>query len=303
MMNRKQEASTAIPQVVFLHIPKTAGMSLRGLFVKNYRGVPHFNTDLGDLTESFWQSCLDRVRLMPKDELGRHRVFKGHMPFGLHEMLPGTVDYITFLRDPLKRVVSHYRMHCRKNVLPADLVIDPSKKDWNLKDYPVFLRDLDNLQTRLLAGADLSLPFGACTEEHLRQAKANLDRHFKFVGLTEQFDLSLMVLERLCGWRWHFYVPDNRATSDSTYLSPELLEAIRHQNRFDYDLYRYAEERLRKQVASYGWLLKAEWRLFRLGNYVHQAIHVSKHSIQRRLGVERRKAMISDLSAKDIKQG
>jgi hypothetical protein len=299
MMNRSEEADLKrTPKVIFLHIPKTAGMSLRGLFVKNYRGAPQFNTDLKDLTFEAWQTCLDMVKQMPSENLEQFRVFKGHMPFGLHKVLPGPVDYITFLREPVKRVISHYRMLHRKNVFPSGLVIDPSKKNWNLDAFPTFFRDLDNLQTRMLSGANLNDPFGTCTEEHLRQAKANLDQ-FKFVGLTEQFDLSLMLLKRLCGWRWHFYVPDNRSTGDPAPLSPALLEEIRNLNRFDYELYRYAEERLQRLVDEHGWKVKAECRLFQQGNYLHQALHVWKHRSKRSLGIERREAMMVELPGKD----
>ena len=36
------------------------------------------------------------------------QVFKGHMPFGIHKRLPQDYTYITFLRDPIERVVSAY---------------------------------------------------------------------------------------------------------------------------------------------------------------------------------------------------
>lgn len=301
MPSRKPELlspSAEVPKVIFLHIHKTAGMSLRGLFAKNYRRVPHFNTELEEMSADGWKKCVDRINRMPSDELERCRVFKGHMPFGLHELVPGPVEYITFLRDPVSRVVSHYQMQCRKKVLSPDLVIDPAKSDWNLGAHPIFSRSLDNGQTRMMAGASLTLPFGACTEKHLHQARENMDRHFKFVGLTEQFDLSLILLNRLCGWRWHFYVPDNRAPENPAQLSPSVLQAIRDLNRYDYELYRHAQERFQRLVDQYGWSLRAECRLFRAGNYLHQCHHVWRHRIKRWLGVEQRKAMIDDFPVK-----
>ena len=44
-------------------------------------------------------------------------MFKGHMTFGLHEVLPQTATYITVLRDPVDRVISafyfmrNYKLH------------------------------------------------------------------------------------------------------------------------------------------------------------------------------------------------
>ncbi len=285
----------SIPKVVFLHIPKTAGMSLRGLFVKNYREGKHFNTELGSGMIENWGKCLSRIKKMSGDELRQYLIFKGHMPFGLHEVLPFPVEYITFLRDPVQRAVSHYKMLCRNKIIPSDHLIDSAQTDWNLAKYPELGYSFDNCQTRTLAGVGTDLPFGACSGKHLQMAMENLDRHFKFVGLTEQFDLSLMLLGRVCGWKWHFYVPDNVSANGSFSISPDLVEAIRRLNRFDFELYRHAQERFQRQADHYGWGLKAEHHLYSLGNRLHQQLHIWGHRVKHRLGIERRKAMIAGL--------
>jgi hypothetical protein len=261
------------PQIIFLHIHKTAGMSLRGLFVKNYRDGVHFNTGVMELDRPEWDACLDRLREMDPGEMASYRVFKGHMPFGLHEALAEPSRYITFLRDPVRRALSQYRMVVRKKQLPSDHRIDPSRPDWNLGARPSLARSLDNGQTRVLAGAALDLPFGGCTEEHLRLAMRNLDTHFEFVGLTEQFDLSLMIMLHVCGWKWRFYVPDNVTPQDAVIIPPEIVEQIRLLNRFDLQLYRHAEERFACLVKEAGWKLRAKYRVFVWGNKVHQLLH------------------------------
>ena len=281
-------------QLVFLHIPKTGGMSLRGLFVKNYRTAKHFNTHLENLTTEGWNQCLARIKSMSPDEVAQYRIFKGHMQFGLHRILPSPVKYITFLRDPVQRAVSHYKMLCHKRI-PSDHLIDLSRSDWNLTKYPELCYSLDNGQTRALAGVDLDLPFGACSEKHLQMALENLDRHFKFVGLMEQFNLSLLLLGRVCDWKWHFYVPDNIATRNSIQLSPAVVEAIRSLNCFDFELYRHAQKRFQHLVDSYGWRLKVEHRTYNLANRVHQYLHIWRHRVKQHLGIEQRKAMISSL--------
>jgi hypothetical protein len=275
-------------RIIFLHIHKTAGMSLRGLFVKNYRDGGHFNTGLMEIDAADWDACRDRVRRMHPETMAACQVFKGHMPFGLHELLPGPRRYITFLRDPVRRALSHYRMAVRKNQLPADHRIDPSLPDWNLRAAGALARSFDNGQTRMLAGADLRLPCGACTEEHLQLARHNLDTHFDFVGLTEQFDLSLMLLRRVCGWKWRFYVPDNVAPVDSIFIPSEIVEQVRALNRFDVELYRHAQERFRLLLENYGWRLRGEHQLFVQGNRGHQLLHQWRHARKtRRLGRQR----------------
>lgn len=267
------ERANCRPKIIFLHIHKTAGMSLRGLFVKNYRDGAHFNTNLMEIEANEWDACLDRVRRMGPNTRASYRVFKGHMPFGLHEALPEPSRYITFLRNPVRRVLSYYRMAVRKKQLPSGHQIDPSRPDWNLGAHPALARSFDNGQTRLISGASLQLPFGGCTDEHLRQAKHNLDTHFEFVGLTEQFDLSLLLMQGICGWKWRFYVPDNVAPQDSVFIPPEIEENIRILNRYDLELYRYVAEQFERLVSREGWKLRAKHGVFIFGNKVHQLLH------------------------------
>jgi hypothetical protein len=291
MWNVVPKLSRPRSPIIFLHIHKTAGMSLRGLFVKNYRAGGHFNTGLMEIDAGGWEACQNHVRHMDAETMAAYRVFKGHMPFGLHELLPEPSRYITFLRDPVRRALSHYRMAVRKNQLPRNHQIDPARADWNLLGAPALGRSLDNGQTRMLAGADLRLPFGACTEEHLRMAKHNVDTHFDFVGLTEQFDLSLILLRRLCGWKWHFYVPDNVAPADSLSIPEEIVEQVRVLNRFDAELYCHARQRFERLAKNYGWRLQAEHRLFVRGNRVHQLLHQWRQARKTRLLEQRRPAM------------
>ena len=279
------------PQIIFLHIPKTAGMSLHGLFIRNYRGKPIFNMEVKNITETEWQAALDRIGKIPQEELQRYAVFKGHMIFGLHELLPGPAEYITFLRDPVRRIVSHYKMVRGHPKFPTGHMIDPAKDMWNLTEYPALFRSLDNYQTRAMAGIDFELPFGACAEEHLRIAKANMDRHFKFVGLTEQFDLSLMLMRHVCGWGWRYYIADNVAADASVQVPASVLESLRQLNRLDLELYRHAQEKFDRLVDRYGWRLKVECQAYRLGNQLHLRLHQGRHKIKQLLGIEGRKVM------------
>lgn len=278
-------------KIIFIHIHKTAGMSLRGLFVKNYRESRHFNTGLMEIDQAGWDACVHSIKRLDAEAIKGFRVFKGHMPFGLHEILPAPCRYITFLRNPVQRVLSHYRMAVRKRQLPTYHQLDPNRFDWNLGAAPELGRSFDNWQTRILAGASPGLPFGACTDEHLHLAKRNIDTHFEFVGLTEHFDLSLTLMRHLCGWKWHFYVPDNVAPPDSICVLPDVIEKIRHLNRFDCELYRHAQDRFQVLVDHHGWRLRGEHRLFALGNAAHQLVHRWRHTRRARALKPSRPAM------------
>jgi hypothetical protein len=277
--------------VIFFHIPKTAGMSLHGMFVRQYRGRAIHNMGVKNITVEDWQRGLERVRQMPAAERDAMAVFKGHMIFGLHELLDRPARYVTFLRDPVKRFLSHYRMVHRLGSLPPETVLDAALPMWGLAAYPALYRSIDNYQVRALSGADFDLPFGACRQEHLAQAKDNLERHFAFVGLTEQFDRSLLLLRRVLGWKWRFYMSDNIAPEAHAWVAPGTVEKLREINRLDADLYAFAQEKFERLAAQHGLALRAELAAFRAGNWAHARLHRGRHGLKRLLGIERRPAM------------
>jgi hypothetical protein len=255
-------------------------MSLRGLFVKNYRHALHFNTGITEIDEDSSSDLISRIQSLSTETLERYTVFKGHMLFGLHQYLPTSPGYITFLRDPVKRAISHYNMHRRHGIISPDHQIDPSRPDWNMGAYPGYFRIFDNFQTRLLSNAPLDLPFGAVTENHLQQARDNIERHFKFVGLTEHFDLCLILLRRHAGWKWHFYVPDNVAARAKVAQGNEIAPALGRLNRFDRALCDYVQEKLQQQVREEGFSLRLEYASFRLGNCLHQILGYLRRKIK-----------------------
>ena len=61
----------------------------------------------------------------------------------------------------------------------------------------------------------------------LREAKKNLRRHFSFVGISERFDETLLLLGRTLGWRHVYYRPKlvNKNKPDKGNVLP-VLKAV-----------------------------------------------------------------------------
>src|SRR4030095_15973884 len=123
----------------------------------------------------------------------------GHLYFGAHAFLSQPCTYLTMLRDPVDRVISHYN-YVRHQ--PSHYLYHEACR-MSLRDYVEFCgrQEPNNDQTRLLAGERNVPNFGQCSEEMLNIAKRNLADHFAVVGLTEEFDRSLIIMKRVFKWR------------------------------------------------------------------------------------------------------
>src|ERR1051325_3091753 len=89
--------------LLFLHIPKAGGTTLHSVIERQFSPAVTFS--ITGMTPS--QSIKEFIEL-PPERRERIRLLKGHMPYGLHKYLSVPATYITMLRDPVDRVVSHY---------------------------------------------------------------------------------------------------------------------------------------------------------------------------------------------------
>jgi hypothetical protein len=229
--------------LVFLHIPKAAGRTFYRVLDRQVPAGTVFQLD-----GTHWQASIERLRAMPEEERRRLRVVQGHMGFGVHELFSQTARYITFVRDPVSRIVSHYHYALRsKNHYLHDEVVG---RGLRLRDYATggLTAELENGQTKLLAGPDDDLAEG--TPEDLERAKRHVREHFVLAGLTERFDESLLLLKRDLGWANVAYERENVAPSAPRPPDPETVEAVRERNLLDLELHRFCADLLDERLAA-----------------------------------------------------
>lgn len=245
--------------VVFVHIPKTAGTTLACIL---YR---HYSHD-----RIFFFGCwpeigegLRQYRRLPPSAKTRYRVFLGHQPFGLHEYVPKPVKYMTLLRDPVERVISHYYHRYRKKH-PNDpqSIYQPLV---SLEDYVVSEPFWHNWQCKFLHGpADVFATNGSCPKT-IDTVKRNIEEHSVMVGLTERFDESLVLFKMALGWGAPCYTRMNigNGRPRKQDLSGNVVKAIEQANELDMELYRFAEKRFEEQIGLAGPLFNQELSRFR----------------------------------------
>ncbi len=214
-------------RLTFVHLPKCAGRSFAAILDKwffNAVGDP----DLGCYaTGTIYGQFLGGGKGEAADVLATAdpalRFLRGHIPFGADDTFDLPPLTVTFLRDPVARSLSHF-------AFGAD------RGGWSINTpFAEVIASggiLDNPMTRQLAG--LTSPGQPCTEETLAVAQANLAR-CAFVGLAEQFDLSLQVFLSRFGLPSVIYV--DRGRGKALDLPNDLADDIEPFIAFDRALY------------------------------------------------------------------
>jgi hypothetical protein len=286
-------------KLIFLHIPKTAGSTLRKVITQQYAAdetLKCYYQKRGILL----REALAEMKAIPKEQAARIKIVLGHIGFGVHDHLPWPCSYITMLRDPIDRVISGYYHILRDGSHKFQAEV----QRMSLKEYVSsdLLRSeaarvnavnaMDNGQTRLLAGnvveAEMSgapVEYGRCEEGMLERAKKNLKEHFKVVGLSERFDESLMLMKRVLGWSSIYYVKANvgwnRTRKEE--IGRETLRSIEKYNELDIELYRFASEMFDEAISSQGPLFKRRIDSYRLLNKTYGEARRLVWAIEKRI--------------------
>ncbi len=188
----------------FLHIQKAGGTTLESV-LRRYFAVRHLDAHPGRGWMYTQRELAADLRLNPF-----LRSIAGHWvrPFVDYGVFERRLLWWTVLRDPIKRYISHYQHHVEKmgSSVPFE--------EWSRRE------DHWNWQVRLIAG-----------EPDLVSARRILADKFRFVGLLERFNESLLLLRFRLGL-------DNFKVAYKRAKNPALSGSVRDQIMMNYDRFR-----------------------------------------------------------------
>ena len=224
----KRQITTKIKnnfKLVSIHIPKTAGTSLYKIICEVY--------DKKSVARLDYKPALQKLFVNEKEFNSEVfppniEVVHGHInPNVLMDYfeLGEDVKIITWLRDPVERIISDYYY-----------LIQIIKENYNFDPYNPKI--LDRMTKSLIEFARMEMEKNRMTRFLGRMKPEDMF----FVGTTENFDRDLKRLAQLLNWGSYTSVKVNKTKNKSTDISPEIIEEIRLLNKQDIDLYNKALE-------------------------------------------------------------
>ena len=256
--------------LIFIHIPKTAGSTLRPIMDRNYPRPLIHKLD-------FLPRDLDAFLRLPQQTRSRIRVLQGHFPFGLHEHLSVPADYLTILRDPVNRIISmYYWIHGNEEHVLNTLVRSMSLKDFADSGFEI----TSNHQTGLISG----LPANGDSRA-LAVAQKNLQSEITAFGLNERFDESLLLFKKQLGWKHVFYSRRNvtKSRPRRSEVPASVLKVIQKHNSLDLELYEFARQTFDETIRALGPSFQDEVRRFQRINSVWARFDKGRHALRRSL--------------------
>jgi hypothetical protein len=224
--------------IISIHIRKTAGTSFRRELSEAFGDA--LLLDYGDeIGSDRLLSRLKRIKTSLSAHYNRNRIVDrykivhGHFYGTKYKSLPGRKYYVTFLRDPVERVISNY-FYIKSNPSRSHPdAISIHRRNLSLEEY-VESAESRNLQARFLAGLDL-------------------DR-FQFVGITEHYNRSISLFNKLFGVNLRGDVHQNvtRARPSIDMIDPLLRKRIITLNERDVALYAEGVDHFRRMLRRYG---------------------------------------------------
>lgn len=218
-------------EIVSLHIPKTAGTSFRTILKDKIGESRVVRLDIHDEND---------IRLnekaFTKDKLKKKiKVVHGHFRFvDIREKfdLEPSVKYITWLRDPVERVMSHYYYLIKMAAIKMGEQAEDeilSKIGKTLEEYVIHDQNRNEM-SYFLEGSSLD--------------------DFDFIGIQKDFENELSRFRKVMGWSNIQNQRHNVTGYKKPSVDKETVEFIKSYNKKDVEIYEEALKRHQKIINS-----------------------------------------------------
>ncbi len=231
----------------FIHIPKTAGTTLRYSLYDQFSQENIF-PNLADMNSFSGYPTRNQIsKALTHKRYSNTSLFMGHYPISMSNMFSiddRPIKCFSLLREPIDRVISniyHAKSHFKI----------PKNFDDSLKSIMKYLDiQANNYQTRHFVTSHNNVNLNAkgltkkkLTEKDLDNAILNLKK-LDYFGLTSDYCSFIDNIKKRYSWNNLNTIEKRNVNKDrdNNLITEELLEYIRENNRIDIEFYSEAEK-------------------------------------------------------------
>jgi hypothetical protein len=239
-------------QLCFIHIAKTAGTTLTSIIDSNF-SVDDISPEPDYLEEHYSGNDASANHENLIQLLKHYRFIRGHFAYSfIHPLLPESTLYMTMLRHPIERFLSFYEFlkRDRERGEPKRRIDLQLLRNATAEGLVNFICHPDpRIKAKLCNRQMYQLTSYAADTTHLSEqdllqlAKQNLEK-FSFVGLTERFQDSVLLMSYRFGWYPNNSYQSLRVAQDRVHqdgLDQKIIDMIFECNQLDIELYKYAQ--------------------------------------------------------------
>ena len=218
-----KETAPSVPPLVHIHVPKAAGTTLNSILMRNYKyRADSYGTDF--FPRYFPGEFISLVEAPPTDDDRiRPMFFTGHIGLGneLFRRMPVRYVAITMLRNPVSRIVSHYRFN---STAPSIFQTAIQEHRLDVVEYFHRFRSAIPLQWEYFA-PDGEGP-GNVGYARVTEALRNLTDMVSIFGIQDKFDEFAVLLAELLGLPDVFYAPLNKTPENAATVTKKQTDEL-----------------------------------------------------------------------------
>jgi hypothetical protein len=229
----------------FIHVMKTAGTTFVRQLQQQFPPesiYPARGIDWTSPNDVEAYINIPRLLSLSAERKSQVRIYTGHFPFMVCDLIDPELNTLTVLRDPIDRTISVLKQFKRREGRFRD-----SSLEAIYDDRPIFRFFVENHQTKVFSLApednEVAINCGLDIDDaRYARAQENLAR-VDVVGFTESYDVFIADVRARFGW-WPKGVDLRERANVSAEdwdVEPAFRARIAADNAYDIELYEYAK--------------------------------------------------------------